>query len=278
MLDIVYDTIRVGMMMSYCPDGSELSGMLVDTLYSCENFESSAVIFNLNSLSLCVDVEAEEVGTDTICAVLCDEFLVCDTTYFIITVLEDVTSPPVANNDAANTSQNTLVIINALGNDELPSNEVTQFFWIPPANGGVGPNNGLSPIFNPDGTIEYIPNADYCGGTDSLLYAVCNSFGCDTALVTILVECQSSALQIYDGFSPNNDGINDFFRINGLENFQGHELTVFNRWGNQVLKTLDYANDWDGKWEGIDLPEGTYYYLLDLGDGDHRSGYVVIHR
>ncbi|TAF44758.1 MAG: hypothetical protein EAZ51_09520 [Sphingobacteriales bacterium] len=61
-------------------------------------------------------------------------------------------------------------------------------------------------------------------------------------------------------FTPNNDGINDTFEIKGIENYKGVEIEVFNRWGNQVYKNMNYQNQWlaDG------LNEGTYYYLVRL--------------
>ncbi len=52
---------------------------------------------------------------------------------------------------------------------------------------------------------------------------------------------------------------------------------VFNRWGNKVLESKNYRNDWNGWWFDKKLPTGTYFYLIDLGDGsDWLSGYLQI--
>jgi len=84
------------------------------------------------------------------------------------------------------------------------------------------------------------------------------------------------------GFSPNNDGINDFFII---ENATGKQLTleVFNRWGNRIYRAASYQNNWNGKTtEGIhvgeDVPVGTYYYILTIDNKDKRVGNITINR
>lgn len=78
---------------------------------------------------------------------------------------------------------------------------------------------------------------------------------------------------IPEGFSPNGDFVNDLFIIRGILNFPLNEFTVFNRWGNKVFSASPYQNTWDGKSQsdfnvgGDVLPVGTYFYVLDLGDG-----------
>ena len=148
------------------------------------------------------------------------------------------------------------------------------------ASGGVGPDNGGVAFADGDCFINYFPGPDSCG-FEQFSYVVQNEFGSDTTIVTIFVDCNQGdpgEITVFNGFSPNEDNINDFFRINGLDNFPDHELRVYNRWGNEVLRTTDYQNDWSGTWEGLTLPDGTYFYLLDLGDGGRESGWVQIHR
>jgi gliding motility-associated-like protein len=55
-------------------------------------------------------------------------------------------------------------------------------------------------------------------------------------------------------------------------------LVVFNRFGNQVFEANNYKNDWGGTFDGKPLPDGTYFWMLDLGAGKTMSGYVQIHR
>ena len=78
---------------------------------------------------------------------------------------------------------------------------------------------------------------------------------------------------IPEGFSPNDDMVNDLFVIRGISNFPGNDFTVFNRWGNKVYSAKPYENAWDGvstsdfNVGGGVLPVGTYFYVLNLGDG-----------
>jgi gliding motility-associated-like protein/uncharacterized repeat protein (TIGR01451 family) len=78
---------------------------------------------------------------------------------------------------------------------------------------------------------------------------------------------------IPEGFSPNGDGINDLFVVRGIVNYPHNKIEIFNRWGNKVFDASPYQNKWHGKATfgirvgGGELPVGTYFYLLDLGDG-----------
>ncbi|MCB0663744.1 MAG: gliding motility-associated C-terminal domain-containing protein, partial [Saprospiraceae bacterium] len=55
-------------------------------------------------------------------------------------------------------------------------------------------------------------------------------------------------------------------------------VRVYNRWGNLVFEQKGYRGTWDGTWNERDLPDGTYYYLIDLGDGQLYSGFLQINR
>lgn len=79
-------------------------------------------------------------------------------------------------------------------------------------------------------------------------------------------------------FTPNGDGLNDTFTIPGLEFFEANELTMFNRWGSTVFDKKGYKNDWDG----AQLNEGTYFYLLKIKSASNKwevyKGFVTIIR
>lgn len=117
-------------------------------------------------------------------------------------------------------------------------------------------------------------------GSDEFTYELCLDECpniCDTAVVRLEI---SPFLSIPDVITPNGDGSNDVFFIEGIENFETNELFVYNRWGHQVYHARNYQNDWMGTWDGKELPEGTYYYVfLDQGINDAiAQGYLVIHR
>jgi gliding motility-associated-like protein len=87
----------------------------------------------------------------------------------------------------------------------------------------------------------------------------------DTLRKPTLFVIPKIPLNIPEGFSPNNDGIDDTWVIR-KPNGTKVSVWVINRWGNEVYKNLDYNNDWNGKSVGNvlgeDLPEGTYYYIV----------------
>jgi gliding motility-associated-like protein/uncharacterized repeat protein (TIGR01451 family) len=91
-------------------------------------------------------------------------------------------------------------------------------------------------------------------------------------------------LFIPDVFSPNNDGVNDRWIIRGLDRYPNNKVVIINRWGNRVFEAAPYNNDWDGTNQfsptlgGNELPIGTYFYILDLGNDDVRRGFIYLTR
>ncbi len=84
---------------------------------------------------------------------------------------------------------------------------------------------------------------------------------------------------IHNTITPNGDGKNDVWIIENIEEFPYSEVWIFNRNGNQVYYQQNYLNNWDGKFKGDDLPEGTYYFILDLGNGKAiEKGHLTIIR
>ncbi len=121
-------------------------------------------------------------GTDTFTYEICDTDGLCDTAIVSITV-DPVKMPPVANDDAATTPEDTAVTVDVAANDTDVDGNLdpsTATVLTGPANGTVT-NNG-------DGTFEYTPNADF-NGTDTFTYEICDATGlCDSATVTITVD------------------------------------------------------------------------------------------
>jgi len=114
-------------------------------------------------------------------------------------------------------------------------------------------------------------------GPDGFSYSCYNNLEVTCAVKLFLSE----------SFSPNNDGFNDTWDIPGLEEFPNNHLRVFNRYGDLVYQAQPYMKDWGGVategtiplGEGNVLPEGTYFYMLDLGNGeDPFTGYVYLRK
>lgn len=91
--------------------------------------------------------------------------------------------------------------------------------------------------------------------------------------VSVTVEVNAGCdLVVPNVFTPNSDGQNDAWVINGILN-TGHTLRVYNRWGQVLLETDNYRNDW----RGGDAPDGTYYYeLITPHDGRTYTGSLTI--
>jgi gliding motility-associated-like protein/uncharacterized repeat protein (TIGR01451 family) len=88
------------------------------------------------------------------------------------------------------------------------------------------------------------------------------------------VGVEPTCLFVYNEFSPNDDGVNDFFVITCIENYPNNSLKIFNRYGSLVYEKRGYDNTWDGRANVSNvsgktdvLPSDTYYYVLELGDG-----------
>lgn len=102
-----------------------------------------------------------------------------------------------------------------------------------------------------------------------------NEQGCimmDSVFVKVL-----PAFKIPNVFSPNGDGINDFWEIRGLSAYPNSRLQVFDRYGKLVFSSVGYPKPWDGTQQGRVLPSGVFYYILDPGFGAKpRQGSVTI--
>ena len=82
-------------------------------------------------------------------------------------------------------------------------------------------------------------------------------------------------------FTPNGDGVNDFWDIDYVEYYPDIIVMVYDRWGRQVFFSEGYSSDkrWDGRYNGTDVPPGTYYYIIDLKNGlEPYNGPVTIVR
>lgn len=99
---------------------------------------------------------------------------------------------------------------------------------------------------------------------DREVYITYTTGPCSSAEAIVRIKVfDETILTIPNAFSPNNDGINDAFRIQVLGYFRLNYLKVFNRYGQLVYEGRDLNLPWDGKRNGNPLPVGTYYWIID---------------
>jgi gliding motility-associated-like protein len=260
--------IEIGQLDTVCLSANELLGTEIRVFNASASAEAAAEFERIPGTN-CFTCLGKSAGATLATLVICDEYGVCDTTFIDVTVRSKGRS--VAFADTIRTHQEVEVNFNPLRNDLLNGTPKILRIIVPPAHGSVEVND--------DFTFTYIPDEEYCNEDlpDSFVYEVCST-GSDCASERVLVFVECDDLKIYTGFSPNGDQINDFLRIDGLQNYPDHTLKVFNRWGAEVFSTRQYRNDWDGVWNGEPLPAGTYFFIFDNGEGEVKTGYVQIWR
>ncbi|RMG79456.1 MAG: gliding motility-associated C-terminal domain-containing protein, partial [Bacteroidetes bacterium] len=259
------DTIFINMQKKWCLDRSELAGDWESVTEICPDEGTPNVDFfqSINDPA-CVEYIGREIGRDTACYVICDEFNICDTTFFCVEVVENFDPPRLGDDLTDSTFTNTPVIIDIKANDTIYGHIQEVFILDEPLY-------GEATIFL-DCSAGYTPDDPFCERSDQFTYVVCNEVGCDTATVVVWIDCIE--LTVFNAVSPNNDGVNDIFYISKIENFD-HHVRIFNRWGNLVFESRDYRNNGLNSWPGTfkdekDLPDGTYFYLLEWIDDNGR--------
>ncbi len=222
-------------------------------------------------------------GSDQLVYQLCDDGnpVRCDTALATISILP-VNDAPVAVDDAFTVVESDTIIANVAANDTDPEGT-------PLGNASLlaAPTNG-SVTLEPSGRFTYEPNPYYVG-TDRFTYRICDNQNpplCHEA--EAVIEVQAGLLHVPKAFSPNQDQINDAWIIPGIRAYPNNTVTIFNRWGSAVYRARGYDNQtkhWQGKAsQGITLgnqplPEGTYFYVIDLGESQKPlSGYVLLKR
>ena len=98
---------------------------------------------------------------------------------------------------------------------------------------------------------------------------------CGTATSTVFVRVYKK-LTIPNTFTPNADNVNDVWDITNLNSYPDASVNVFNRYGVTLFSSTGYATPWNGTYNGKAIPDGTYYYVIDLKYGKVYSGWVVV--
>jgi gliding motility-associated-like protein len=153
------------------------------------------------------------------------------------------------------------------------SSDVVRWNWTP--GQFLNCTNCPSPVSKPHSPMEYIVE-------------VHNNYNC-SAKDTIIIKatCTADGIYIPSAFTPNRDGKNDRFTINGTGVGIIRSLRIYNRWGEIIFNKKNfYPNDnssaWDGRYKGVDAPAGAYVYFAEMecnaGEKFARKGTVTLIR
>ncbi len=135
--------------------------------------------------------------------------------------------------------------------------------------------NGNANILEPNNPNTIVNNLSI--GLNELIwnveYEVCENL-MDTVAINVFDITMPS------GISPDGDGKNDVFEIEGLHLFGDNSVKIYNRWGQLVFERENYENNWIGKnMRGVDLPDDTYFYTLEIKEYNKSyNGFLVIKR
>ena len=171
-----------------------------------------------------------------------------------------------------------------------PENPVTEFTYVTPVCvDGVNPTPIKSTGFSDSGLFSATPpglaidnqtgNIDLSlssPGKYTISYAVAanNPFCFAPERSEFALEIQGCTIP--KGISPIGDGRNDFFDIS---HFDVKALSIFNRYGMKVYHKENYKKEWSGVTDaGKELPDATYYYLIELRNGEKKTGWVYVLR
>jgi gliding motility-associated-like protein/uncharacterized repeat protein (TIGR01451 family) len=150
----------------------------------------------------------------------------------------------------------------------------TQMWTIPALN--AGQSTTLTVV------ATVLPGGDY---VNVATIEISTPLDVDASNNSASVSVEPICLTVYNEFTPNNDGANDLFRIDCIESYPNNELKVYNRYGALVYSKQHYENDWNGTANvsgvisrGDMLPTGTYFYVIDIGDGTVKQGWLSIMR
>ncbi|QRM88124.1 T9SS type B sorting domain-containing protein [Lacinutrix sp. WUR7] len=126
-------------------------------------------------------------------------------------------------------------------------------------------------------------NVDFTGNINTGTITSTSFVPNDYEIITFGSLIGSDGITVYNGISPNGDGKNDVFIIEGVQLFR-NTLKIYNRWGRTVYDVENYKNDWNGitnkkvlVGDSKKLPVGTYFYVLNLHDENKEyAGWLYI--
>ncbi|WNB17530.1 FG-GAP-like repeat-containing protein [Marivirga arenosa] len=119
--------------------------------------------------------------------------------------------------------------------------------------------------------------------TTSIIVEGVDENGC-FGFAEVIIEVQQGEdlgdqLEAMKFFSPNGDGVADFWRIQNIQFFSDFEVEIYDQQGNLIYNAIPYNNDWDGTRSGTQVPDGVYYYVVKSAErGKIKAGSITLLR
>ncbi|WEK21615.1 MAG: gliding motility-associated C-terminal domain-containing protein [Candidatus Pedobacter colombiensis] len=133
------------------------------------------------------------------------------------------------------------------------------------------PVNGKYLLYNEGGSVVDQNNTGTFKvnvGESQRFSVVLRQGSCESLASSCKVTIENDGIgKLANALSPNNDGVNDQWVIPGMQNYPEATVSIYNRYGNKVFESTGYKIPFNGRWNGSDLPIGTYYYIIDLKRG-----------
>lgn len=151
-----------------------------------------------------------------------------------------------------------------------------------------GESDGAIDLISSGGTMPYIytwssgqMSEDLANITEGVYYVTLTDNNNCLKTDSITINSDRKYIEVMNVLTPNADGQNDVWIIKYIDAYPLADIKVFNQWGQTVFESKGYVDPWNGKKKntGKDLPAGTYYYIIALGQGqENYSGSVTILR
>jgi gliding motility-associated-like protein len=158
--------------------------------------------------------------------------------------------------------------INEGGSSQLTASGLEDYTWEPDET--LSAANIENPVAQPLLTTTYTvtgKDANGCTGSASIQ-------------IVVIGEAVVSKLEPKNFFSPNNSGHNDVWTIDKILDFPQCEVTIYDDKGVKVFAAKPYQNDWNGVYNGKELPDGVYFYVIrcEGEENSPRSGSITLIR
>ncbi len=192
-------------------------------------------------------------------------------------IIDPVNDAPVATTDTLYVIRKERGTINVLDNDIDIENDPLSLELVLQEN----PTGGTVDI-SASGEITYTSDVTF-RGEDKLVYTITDGGSPpESTTGTLIIMVDDNPFTVYQTISPNGDGMNDYWHIEGIDYYPNNSVRIYDRYNNLVFE-MDGYNNSDRAWIGRSnrngtklLPEGTYFYRITAGEKGAFGGFVVL--